>query len=399
VSRGRELLEKLVQDVPGFAPSRNLYAEMLETAGETAAAKQQRIAAAGTTRFREADDPWIEALNDSCYDPKRLLVLGTIEYQTEHGDHGTGYLERAFALAPSDRETCQALAELYLKLKQPDKARIALERGLQTVKPPAVMLYVDLGEAYRALHRWDDAMRVVRDGQTVFPDAFQLHNETGAILGDQQRHEEAIAAYTRARALAPNDTDSNFSLGLELLKLGRNAEGKEYVKRALRLQPQFPGALAVLGKLELEAGNLEAAAGYLKPLYDSRPDSEYSRQLLAQWHLRAGDAAAAKNDHATALREYSAGFELDPRNAALATRAGTAWLVAGKPAEAIPPLEALYKLKPADPQSSLYLGGAYARIGRVDDARRLLQQGEELAQKAGNSETAAYCREMLSQLR
>jgi hypothetical protein len=62
------------------------------------------------------------------------------------------------------------------------------------------------------------------------------------------------------------------------------------------------------------------------------------------------------------------------------------------------PLEAYHRLQPQNPQSSLFLGQAYAATGRLEDARRLLTEGLEAATRAGNSTTAQHCREILQQL-
>ena len=58
----------------------------------------------------------------------------------------------------------------------------------------------------------------------------------------------------------------------------------------------------------------------------------------------------------------------------------------------------LVRLQPANPKSSLFLGQVYAQIGRVDEAIRLLMEGEQVAQRAGNATTAQYCREIRESL-
>ena len=40
----------------------------------------------------------------------------------------------------------------------------------------------------------------------------------------------------------------------------------------------------------------------------------------------------------------------------------------------------------------------YAQLGRKNDARRILAEGEQLAMKAGNAEMAARCRELLRRI-
>jgi Flp pilus assembly protein TadD len=66
--------------------------------------------------------------------------------------------------------------------------------------------------------------------------------------------------------------------------------------------------------------------------------------------------------------------------------------------EAVRPLEAYHGLQPTNPQASLFLGQAYAALGRQDDARKILNEGLANAERAGNKTTAQYLREMLQGL-
>ncbi len=395
--QARREVERLVQEFPGFATGRNLLAEMLSKAGDLEGAKQQRIAAAAATRFREAGDPWLEALHDYCFEPRRLGVLGTIDYQTRHGDMGRAYLERAVELAPNDAECVQLLADFYLKVGEPELARVFLEKAVHAIQPPVVMLWVNLAEAYRLLGRTDDALKCVQDGLRLLPESYQLHNELGAVLGDQRRLPEAAAAYREAVKRGPNDTDSNYSLGVTLLALGQRDEAMEYIKRSLAIQPSFPKALIMLGRLELEAGRLDEAAKYIKLLYQEHPEQELARQTMVIWYLRAGEAAMQSNP-VQAQEHFRAGFAIDPNHPMLAMHLGTGLLLQGKPAEALAALETYHRLRPNEPQSALFLGQAYAQLGRREDAKRVLRVGEAAAIKAGNRETAAFCREILNQL-
>jgi hypothetical protein len=66
--------------------------------------------------------------------------------------------------------------------------------------------------------------------------------------------------------------------------------------------------------------------------------------------------------------------------------------------DAFAPLDAFHKLQPNDPQSALFLGQVYAQLGRAEEARRILTEGEQLATHAGQTTTAAHFREMLQGL-
>jgi Flp pilus assembly protein TadD len=89
---------------------------------------------------------------------------------------------------------------------------------------------------------------------------------------------------------------------------------------------------------------------------------------------------------------------VNPGDAELQASLGVLLLTHGRFAEALPALEAYHRLQPENSRSALFLGQGYASIGRLDEARRVLAHGEQLALRAGQASTAQHCREMLQQL-
>jgi tetratricopeptide (TPR) repeat protein len=239
---------------------------------------------------------------------------------------------------------------------------------------------------------------VIRDALAEAPKAYELHGELGALLVDVGRIEESVEAYREAVALAPDDADLNFSLGSNLLALGQREAAIRYLKHSLTLQPTYPKTLILLGHLALDAGQFEEARRYWQPLYDSHPEQPTARHVLALYHLRAGEAAAAKKDLAAAEQHYRDGLGIEPEYPEIQASLGVLFLMQGRPADALPAFEAFHQLRPKDAQSSLFLGQVYAQLGQIAEARKILTEGEQLALRAGNQETAGYCREILNHL-
>jgi len=398
--QARSLVEQLVKDVPEFSSAHNLFAEMLATAGEQATASQERWLGRNTTRFREAADPWMDELSDWCYDFERLCVLGSIETQTHHRDRASALYERAIRLRPDDAGGYELLASMYLEADDPAKARDTLEGALRRLAPskPSVILYVDLAHAYRSLKQPAEAVRVIRLGMDRLGDQYELFDGLGVALGDLGRHEEAVAALRAAVAHNPNDANSNFNLAVALLAVKKLDDAMVALHRSLALRPTFPNTLALLAQIEIDSGRWQDATKYLLPLYESHPERIEARNLMTYWHLLAGMDAEKKGDLAAAAQHFHSGMVIEPNQPELQARFGTLCLIQGRFADAIPALEAYHRLQPNNPQSALYLGQAYAATGRRDEARQVLTEGAQLADRAGNRTTAQHCREILQHL-
>jgi len=400
----RRTIEEVVKDHPRFAPAQNLLAELLAAAGDEAGAARHRQLGNIAIRYFEPEDPWVDELTDWCFDAKRLRVRATIEFQIERGDRGVGLMERAARLTPEDPDGFAALGDLFIKLGEAERARTALEECLRLsaqpgAKAPPVMVFVNLSHAFRLLKQPADALRVLQRARELHPQAFELYDEFGIVLGDLGRLDEAVGAFRTAIAKNPGDPNSNFNLAVVLLGLNRRAEAYEALRQSLTLKPTFPQSLSLLGRLELEDARMEDAERHLRLLFEAYPHVAESRRMLAQWELLTGRAAEARKDGAAAERHYRAGVALDADNAELQAGLGVLLLIRGRVDEAVAPLEAYRRLQPGQAQAALFLGQAYARLGRHAEARAVLTEGATLADRAGNTATADFCREILRQLR
>jgi len=408
------ILAELVQDTPSFSTGHNLYAEYLIANGDTSGASRQRWLGRETGRFRDADDPWLDELTARCYDYQRLLVLGTLDYQTERGDKGESFFRRAIQVQPHAYPAYEQLGRVYLKNHDAARAKDILEEGLRRAAEtsrenqdpkatpaftrPSQMYYVDLSQAYRELKQPEKAVAIVREGLAKLGDNLELEDTLGIALGALGNYDEAIEALHRALAFNINDSDSNYNLALCLKAEGRESEALEALHRSLVLQPTFPAALIILARREMERGDLEEAEKYIQPLYDSHPEMKEVRDLALDWRLQKAKAAEARKDYAEAERNYKGALGIDQNDPSLVSHLGTMLLVAGQPQQALPWLESFHKMRPDDARGALYLGQAYAMQGRLPEAKQILTEGIAAAEHAHAAETATHLREILNSL-
>jgi tetratricopeptide (TPR) repeat protein len=392
-------LERILKDHPKFSAAQNLYAELQAAAGRDELADHHRWLGREAGRFREADDPWMDELNERCHEPKRLCHLGTIEYQTGRGDLGRARFERALSLAPGDPLAYQLLGELLLEQKSAEAARDVLSRGVALAQgtEPSPTHYLKLGEACQALNQLPDARRALEEGLARHPRAAELHAGLGNLLAAEGRTVESIAAHRRAVELNPALGNSDFAIAVALLEQGRREEALQALHHALQMQPTFPNALLLLARLEMDAGRFESAGEHLVSLLKANPGVPEVRQIVARWRLQAGQALERTNPAAMEAH-YRAGVTLQPDNAELNAGLGVHLLMTDRVPEALPLLETYYRLQPASAQAALFLSQAYARSGRIEDARRVLTAGLAQAEQTGQVSSARNFREILSML-
>lgn len=394
----RKWLEQCASSSPPALPScHNLLADLLAEEGDAEGSARERWLGTAAGRFREADDPWIDELATSCYDINRLLVLGAIDFQTKHGDHGRRFFERAIELAPEDPSGYEELGRVYCTNGDGASARDVLERGVKQAKA-STMLYVRLSEAYCILRQPGEALRVAHEGLALMPGEADLFNALGVALDLLGRHDEAITAFRSAMTDGAHSAEANLNIALSLVHAGRKEEAYEYLHRALSLQPKFPKALAELGYLELDAWRLESAGNYIREFYNTYPGSARARGLMTQLSVRTALAATREGKLEAAERACRDGLKINPDSADLHAVLGTLCAHQKRFAEAVTALETSRRLSPGDPRVLVPLADVYTELGRFDEARHVLVEGEQRARRAGDAAASGRYRELLDRL-
>jgi len=165
----------------------------------------------------------------------------------------------------------------YLKLKQPDQARQALEEFLATA-PPAQANFV-LCKAYYESERFDEAAPLCRktlETDARFPGA---HLALGKVLVSQ-RDPAAITELEAAVHQNPTDSEAIYYLGAAQLQAQTIPEGVRNLERARQLNPSFWGSYFYLGKAKLQTGQTaEAIALFQKAAERNASESAVFYQL------------------------------------------------------------------------------------------------------------------------
>ena len=139
-------------------------------------------------------------------------------------------------------------------------------------KNPAA--HYDLGKAWFALGRLEDAVAAFGLALGLKPDFAEVHNDMGNVMGVLGRPGDAVAAYERALQINPNFAEAHNNLGNALMAQGRLADAAAAYGRALAINPKYAEAHYNRGNLHHAQGDLEdALAAYeealaLRPNYD-----------------------------------------------------------------------------------------------------------------------------------
>jgi tetratricopeptide (TPR) repeat protein len=264
-----------------------------------------------------------------------------------------------------------------------------------------------------------DPVRLWSGSVAAFPRSARAQVDLGNALADRGGAAEAIGHYRQALRLRPDYAEAHYNLAVALERTGApRAEAIAEYRAALRLKPDFAAAeFGLADALAAAPGGLPEAVAHYEAALRREPGSAAAHynlgnalrrtpgredEALAQFAeaVRLDPASAPAHNNlanelarrpgraAEAIAHYEAALRLDPNLAEahvnLANRLARS---PGREREAMAHYEAALRLDPGLGEARDNLAVLYARAGRLEEARGVLQL--ELQRAPGDARAAA----------
>ncbi len=198
------------------------------TAVKPASTPAQYVEAAlqhyGAGRLSEAEALCRRALAIDAAHFDALHLLGVVQQQTGDDAGAVASLEEAIAIAPGN---CLA--------------------------------HSNLGLAYLAVNRLDQAEASLRRAVALRPDWEPAHSNLGTVMHSAGRLEDAEACFTRAVELNPSSTQALTNLGNLRKECGQLADAERFYRAALAVDAAAPEAWRNLGQVFQQSRRLDDA--------------------------------------------------------------------------------------------------------------------------------------------
>jgi protein O-mannosyl-transferase len=186
---------------------------------------------------------------------------------------------------------------------------LALFEHTVRVEPAAWVAHYNLGNAYGALGRREDAIREFRATIQWEPGFARAYNNLGDALDALGRTTEAIPNYERAIQLKPDLVEAYNNLGIAYAAQGKPEAGVGMLRTATQMRPDFLEAHLNLAITFRQLGRLPESLASANQAVALRPGNALARYHRAVTLAQVGNLDAARQD----LRVLQ---DLDPRLAA-----------------------------------------------------------------------------------
>jgi tetratricopeptide (TPR) repeat protein len=234
------------------------------------------------------------------------LILATDNWKAGNYIEGIAFAQQGLRLDPKDTRLKATLLHRMGALLGGigDKAEEFYYKSIG-VDSKFSWPYINLGDLYWNLKRYDEAETAFRKALELDPDDRDAYNGLGNVLKDLERYDEAEIAYHKALELDPEFVYAHTGLGNILLELKRYDEAKTAYNKALEFDPQYGDAYHGLGNVHRDLERYDEAETAYRKALDLDPEYVYAYHGL-------GNVLSDLERYDEAETAYRKALDLDP---------------------------------------------------------------------------------------
>jgi predicted O-linked N-acetylglucosamine transferase (SPINDLY family) len=238
-----------------------------------------------------------------------LHLLGILAHDLGRHEDAVELIERAHRHMRPQPFSLNNLGVAYLALHRPQEAKRCFAKAL-ALKPDYAEAHSNLGDALDALGQPKDAERSLRRSIALNPDRAIAHYSLGNVLRRRGRSQQAERSYRDALVHQPQFAEAHHNLGIVLFEIGRLDEAAEHCREAIRINPRHRSAHVRLGKTLERLGRLEEAEQSYRAALALDPEA-------ADTLIDLGNLLRNLERHDAAEASYRRALSLGPARAAV----------------------------------------------------------------------------------
>lgn len=232
-------------------------------------------------------------------------------------------------------------------------------------------VYVNMADAYVALHMFDQAIEYYQQALETTPEYIDAYLGLANMSIELQQYEHAEQIYQQALALE-NQTDRVYTqLGNLAMLQGKYETARTFFQKALNINPAAINAYNGMGMSYARSGENEKALEIYQYALTLAPDAAIIHNSLGNLYLEQG-----KTDRAIA--EFNTVLEIKPGNVEVRNNLGIVYLLNQRYEEAARTFMTALTYQPNHTKILSNLGMAYAHLGLYEQAIQMYQWALEI---------------------
>ena len=289
-------------------------------------------------------------------------------------------LVKAHRLAPENTDVIFLMARLSMKQSFFEDAIPLLQEGLK-LAPKRAKLLAALGECYFMAGKLPEAKDTFQTLIQVDPSA-RSYAFMALCYRNQGQFDEAVKYLQQGLKADPHSVSCLYNLGYIASRQGQYETGEKWLQQALAIDPNYPEALLELANMKMHQKKFAEAVPLLRKCaqLDPHPAPVYYKLQAAERSLHQTEAAdrdlkvfqTLSKDPTPLPFPFQHIFAYLDQRADLSPRQQTQ--------SDVEELEKEVKTHSGRPQTLYFLTEAYLKLGRVEDAKNVIAQLEQVSQ-------------------
>jgi tetratricopeptide (TPR) repeat protein len=215
---------------------------------------------------------------------------------TGQRDEAIAMLQRLIKDNPMRYESYELLGELFEEKAEFDNALANYEQTL-LLDPAQALNYLRVADLYLKIKKPEKAVAILTEARTRFPDLPQITYSLAVALSQSKRHQESLTAFEEALHEAENVQQDMingafyFAYGAAAEQAGMTEKAAELLKKSIDLDPgNAAQAYNYLGYMWVDRNeNLDEGGELIKRAIEMEPDNAAFIDSLGWFYFQKGD--------------------------------------------------------------------------------------------------------------
>jgi tetratricopeptide (TPR) repeat protein len=199
-------------------------------------------------RLQAAEEIYRQVLRAEPNQADAIHLLGVIEQQRGKPEIAAEYIQRAIGLNGDVAAFHNNLGEAYRALRRFSEAVASFRRAVE-LKPDYAEAYYNLGNAWKDQEKLEEAVACYGRALELKPEYAAAYNNLGNAWKDLENLDKAVDCYRQALAWKPDFAEAHDNLGNALTATGALHSAEDCFRAALRHNPRFAPAHCHLAEL------------------------------------------------------------------------------------------------------------------------------------------------------
>ncbi len=233
----------------------------------------------------QAEASFQQALRENPSSAEALYGIGSVNLNQNKNADARSVFERVVKLAADYPDTLpdawNNLGVIATREGHVDESVQYFQQAL-SLNAHHLLALDNLGNAYRALKRWDDARSVLERAIEVSPQDAEANYSLGMVFAQTDDTTKAYGYLQRALQARPVYPEALNNLGVLYLVMHRRDEAVASFEECIRVAPAFDQAYLNLARIYALEGTREKARAVLLDLLKQYPDHRHAKEMLEQ---------------------------------------------------------------------------------------------------------------------